>query len=72
MKIFWSPLAVDRLEDIFEYISKDDEVAVKKMIAKIFIRVETISKNPERGRKVPEANRKEIREIFEGEYRIIY
>lgn len=72
MKIFWSPLAVDRLEDIFEYISKDNEVAAKKMITKIFMRVETISKNPERGRKVPEANREEIREIFEGEYRIIY
>jgi toxin ParE1/3/4 len=72
LKIFWSPLAVDRLEDIFEYISKDNEVAAKKMIAKIFIRVETISQNPERGRKVPEANREEIREIFEGEYRIIY
>jgi plasmid stabilization system protein ParE len=24
MKISWSPLAVERLEDIFEYISKDN------------------------------------------------
>jgi toxin ParE1/3/4 len=72
VKIFWSPLAVDRLEDILEYISIEDEVAAKKMITKIFKRVETLSKHHERGRKVPEANREEIREIFEGEYRIIY
>jgi len=72
VRIFWSPLAVDRLEDIFEYISKEDEIAAHKMITKIFKRVETLSKYPERGRKVPEANREEIREVFEGDYRIIY
>ena len=42
------------------------------MVNKIIKKVETLSKNPERGRRVPEANRDEIREIFEGEYRIIY
>jgi len=72
VRIFWSPLAVDRLENILEYISKEDEFAAHQMITKIFKRVETLSKHPERGRKVPEANREEIREVFEGEYRIIY
>lgn len=72
MKIFWSPLAVERLENIFEYISKDNSSAANKMIERIFKKVETISKFPDRGRKVPEANREEIREIFESEYRIIY
>jgi toxin ParE1/3/4 len=71
VKIFWSPLAVERLEDIFEYISKENATAAQKIIAKIFKRVETLSKYPERGRKVPEANRKEIREVFVSEYRII-
>lgn len=72
MKIFWSLLAVERLEDIFEYIAKDDSTAASKMIGRIFKRIETLSKFSERGRKVPEANREEIREVFEGEYRIIY
>ncbi|MHB8904569.1 MAG: type II toxin-antitoxin system RelE/ParE family toxin [Melioribacteraceae bacterium] len=72
MKIFWSPLAVERLENIFEYISKDDSIAAQKMIERIFKKVESLSKFPERGRKVPEANREEIREVFESEYRIIY
>jgi len=72
VKIFWSPLAVERLENIFEYISKDDSTAAQKMVERIFKKVESLSKYPERGRKVPEANREEIREVFESEYRIIY
>jgi len=72
VKIFWTPLAVERLGNIFEYISKDDSVAAQKMIERIFKKVESLSKFPERRRIVPEANRKEIREVFESEYRIIY
>ena len=72
MKISWSPLAVERLEGIYEYISVDNNSAAQKLVKSIFKKIETLSKNPERGRKVPEANREEIREVFEGEYRIIY
>ncbi len=72
MKIFWSPLAVERLESIFEYISKGDGVAARKIIERIFKKVESLSYFQERGRKVPEVNREEIREVFESNYRIIY
>ena len=72
MKIFWSPLAAERLEDIFDYISIENSNAAYKIIERIFKRVETISKFPKRGRKLPEATREEIRELFENGYRIIY
>jgi len=72
MKIFWSPLAAERLEDIFEYITIENSAVAFKMVERIFKKVETISKFPKRGRKVPEANREEIRELFESDYRIIY
>lgn len=72
MKIFWSPVAVERLEDIYKYIAKDNISAAQKLAENIFNKVESILTNSERGRIVPEANRKEIRELFEGEYRIIY
>jgi plasmid stabilization system protein ParE len=72
VKIVWSPLSFERLENIYEFISDKDPVAAKKLINRIFGRVESLSKYPERGRKVPEINRNEIREIFESEYRIIY
>jgi plasmid stabilization system protein ParE len=72
MKIFWSPLAAERLEDIYAYISADNKVAAQKVVERVFKKVESLAKNPERGRKLSETNREEIREAFEGEYRIIY
>ena len=72
MKIIWSPLAGERLDKVYEFIAQDNISAAQKMVNRIIKKVDTLSKNPERGRKVPEANREEIREVFEGEYRIIY
>ncbi|GIK59501.1 MAG: type II toxin-antitoxin system RelE/ParE family toxin [Ignavibacteriota bacterium] len=72
MKISWSPLAADRLENIYEYISVDNKAAAQKVVERIFKKVESLAKNPERGRKVPETNREEIRELFESDYRINY
>lgn len=72
MKIIWSPLAAERLENIFENIVKDNESATYELIQKIINRVETLIKYPNRGRQVPEANDERIHEVFEGEYRIIY
>lgn len=37
-----------------------------------FNKVESLLENPNRGRVVPESNRENIRELFEGEYRMIY
>ncbi len=72
MKIFWSPLAVERLEEIYEYIRKDNAPAAQNLMGNIFKKVESLLTNSERGRKVPEVNRENIRELFEGGYRIIY
>ena len=72
MKIFWSPLAVERLEEIYEYISNDNVSAAQNLIENIFEKVESLVNNSQRGRIVPESNREDILELFEGEYRIIY
>lgn len=72
MKIIWSPLAGERLDKIYTFIAQDNTTAAQKMVDRIIKKVDSLSRNPERGRKVPETNRDEIREVFEGEYRIIY
>ncbi|MFZ1290214.1 MAG: type II toxin-antitoxin system RelE/ParE family toxin [Melioribacteraceae bacterium] len=72
MKIFWSPLAIERLENIYEFIAKDNISAAQSLIEIIFNKVESLLENSERGRMVPEINREDIRELFESEYRIIY
>ncbi|GBD88939.1 plasmid stabilization system protein [bacterium BMS3Abin03] len=72
MKIIWSPLSVERLEEIYEYISNDNDSAAKIFLDKIFEKIESLTEYPQRGRKVPEVNREEVREVFFGRYRIIY
>jgi len=72
MRIIWTELAIGRLEEIVEYIAADNEKTSEKFALKIFTKVEKLSDNPEIGKQIRELNRKDIREIIEGNYRIIY
>jgi addiction module RelE/StbE family toxin len=71
-KIVWTPQAADDLEAIAEYIALDSEHYSKLFIIDIVSSVERLANLPKRGRIVPELGRPEIREIFVGNYRIIY
>ena len=72
MKIIWSPLAIERVTEIARYIAQDNPTAARKWLESIFVRVEQAQAAPTSGRIVPEINRKEIREILFGNYRIVY
>ena len=72
MKLIWSPLAVDRVRDIAEYIALDKSSAAEKWVTDIFDSVGRLVEFPQSGRIVPEIKRSEIREISKGNYRIIY
>ena len=72
MQIIWSPLAIDRATEIAEYISLDNPTAAQDWIGTIFGKVKILETSSQIGRIVPEIERKEIREIIYGNYRIIY
>ncbi len=72
MKLTWSPLAIERVSEIAEYIAQDKPAAAAKWADKILNLVERLSEFPESGRVVPEMNNKMFREIISGNYRIIY
>jgi toxin ParE1/3/4 len=72
LKITWSPLAVEQVRDIVSYIALDKPSAAEKWAEKIFYSVERLIDFPDSGRVVPEINRNEIREIVQGNYRVIY
>ncbi len=72
MKIFWSPLAIDRASEIAEYIAQDKPSAAAKWIDTVFSRVEQLKSAPENGRLVPEIRNNQFRELIYGNYRIIY
>lgn len=72
MRIIWSPLSIERVTEIAGYIAQDSPQRSRKWVEKIFFKVEQLQSSPAIGRIVPEVNRKEIRELILGNYRIIY
>ena len=72
MRIQWSPLAVDRVSEIADYIAQENPLAAEKWVRSVFSRVKQVKDFSESGRYVPEINRKDIRELLYGNYRIIY
>lgn len=72
MKIIWSPLAIDRVSEIVEYIALDKPTAADKWITTIFSKVEQLVSLPEIGRVVPEIEDEQFRELIYGNYRIVY
>ena len=72
MKVRWTEQAFERLAEVQEYIALDNPPAAARMIDKIIERAEKLETFPERGRIVPEIGNPDIREVFEGNYRIVY
>jgi plasmid stabilization system protein ParE len=72
MKLIWSPLALQRIQEIADYISCDSISAANNWIDLTFRKAEQLKATPKMGRIVPELNQPEIRELIQGNYRIIY
>ncbi len=72
MKVHWTKNAIEHLVNIFEYIALNSPVYARGTIDKITRRSEQIADHPYSGRKVPEYEAEDIREIIEAPYRIIY
>ena len=72
VQIRWTTIAIFDLKDIAEYISKDSKYYAKLQVIRLKKRVEVLEKQPFSGNIVPEFNRKDLRQLIEGNYRIIY
>ena len=72
VKIIWTQLALADLKNIHRYISTESTVYANRMIEKLIARVGLLYSFPESGRIVPEFGQKSIRELIEGNYRIVY
>jgi toxin ParE1/3/4 len=72
VKIVWTEPAISDLNDIAEYIALDKVGAAKKLVHKIFSRVELLSGSPNSGRKPPELGEYRYREVIVGPCRIFY
>ena len=72
MKVHWTDTAESHLDSIYNYIAIDSPAFAKRMVDRITNRSMQIADFPLSGRKVPEYDMDQIREVIEGSYRIIY
>lgn len=72
MKVHWTDTAQAHLDAIHSYIAQDSPEYAKRMVDRLTRRSQQIAGFPLSGRRVPEYDMDQIREIIEGSYRIIY
>ena len=72
MKVHWTNNAIEHLVNIYEHIALNSPTYAKRMVDRITRRSEQIGDQPLSGRKVPEYEYEDIRELIEKPYRIIY
>lgn len=72
MEVVWTDQAFLRLMEIEDYIARDNPAAAQRHTDKLVARSETIAQQPQLGRVLPELPASGIRELVEGNYRIVY
>jgi toxin ParE1/3/4 len=72
IEVRWTLSALDDIESIAEFIARDSIHFASIQIEKFFLRSEILETYPLAGRVVPELAKDSIRELIEGNYRIIY
>jgi toxin ParE1/3/4 len=70
--VIWAGPAKTDLKAIHDFIASDSKYYAKKVIQDIIDRTNIIETYPMIGRKVPEIDDENVREIFAYSYRILY
>ncbi len=72
MTVVFTRRALRDLDLIFEFIAADSPVYAQRQVERLISRSSQISQFPQSGRRVPECDLPDVREVIEGNYRIIY
>ena len=71
-RVIWSPRALDDVDSIASYISRDSTAHASAVVTKIIRATRILRRFPFAGRIVPEFEDETLRERFVYSYRIIY
>ncbi len=71
-RVVWSGRAVSDLEAIANYIAQDSPGYATVVVRTIISRTKMLSRFPRSGRKVPEFDDENIRELLAYSYRVMY
>jgi toxin ParE1/3/4 len=70
--IRWLKEARYDLKDIYDYISRDSKRYAKRQVEQLFNKPQILNLQIRAGKTVEEINKPDVRELIEGNYRIIY
>jgi plasmid stabilization system protein ParE len=72
VRVFWTDAALGQLESIRDYFARTSPEYAQRLVERIVNCSERIAAFPRSGRMVPEYEIDEVRQVIEGQYRIIY
>jgi addiction module RelE/StbE family toxin len=72
VKVAWTDQALSRLGAIREYVAQDSPTAALRLVTSLVERGDSLSRLSRRGRLLPGHEARGIREVLEGNYRIVY
>jgi plasmid stabilization system protein ParE len=72
VKVHWTKTAESHLDAIYGFIAQNSPEYALRMVDRLTVRSRQIGSFPLSGRRVPEYDLDQIREVIEGPYRIIY
>lgn len=72
LRVIFSNRALSDIEAIADYIAADSPAYARTVVRKIFQATRNLAQFPRSGRKVPEFNGEDLREVFVYSYRVIY
>ncbi len=71
-KISWTKEAQQWMEEIYEYIARDNKDAAANVVNSIYHRVQSLKRLPEQGYRYFKIPERDIRILLYGHYRIAY
>ena len=72
MRVVWTEQSLRCLSEIESYIAEDDPVAAALFTERLIRRTDLLIDQHQAGRLVPEVPGRELRELIESNYRIVY
>ena len=72
MRVEWSDLALDDLDEVARYIGRDSPFYAREFVERIFDTTDRLAIFPLSGRLVPESEDDQTREVIVQGYRVMY
>jgi plasmid stabilization system protein ParE len=72
MRVLWTEQALSRLAESEDFVSTDNPATAVKLTSRLVDRGESLARLSHRGRRLPEMPSSPLRELVEGNYRIVY